>query len=120
MVSLTLIATAIVLSLSFSPEWTALNGNGTKLIKVSFSAALQRWMESPKVKLYYRLWDFFSFHYLHLPKAVQSPNRLLIQYIFLLSFTFYKKKFTESCSAADTHNPGLRAADGRPSGKLSR
>lgn len=88
MVSLTLIATAIVLSLSFSPEWTALNGNGTKLIKVSFSAALQRWMESPKVKLYYRLWDFFSFHYLHLPKAVQSPNRLLIQYIFLLSFTF--------------------------------
>ena len=86
-VSLTFVHTALVLSSSFSLERTALNGNWTKLIKVSFSAALQRWMEHPQVKLCNSLWGFFSFHYLCLPKAVRGPSRLLIQYIFLLSFT---------------------------------
>lgn len=46
-----------------------------KLIKVTLSAALQRWMESPRVRLCNRGQDFFSFHYLHLPEAVQSPHR---------------------------------------------
>lgn len=74
-VSLTLITTALVPSLSSSPEWTALNGDWPKLIKVTLSAALQRWMESPRVRLCNRGQDFFSFHYLHLPEAVQSPHR---------------------------------------------
>jgi len=116
-VSLTLITTALVPSLSSSPEWTALNGDWPKLIKVSFSAALQRWMESPRVRLCNRGQDFLSFHYLHLPEAVQSPGSTMH---LLTKCHFLEGRLTESCSAAQMHVPGLRAADGRPSRKLPR
>lgn len=106
-VSVTLITTALVFSLSFSPEWTARHGNGTKLIKVSFSAVLQRWLESPKVKLCHRLWDFLFFHHLHWPKAVQSPSRLFKQCTFLLAFHLLGRKpssYRELLCSRDTQS----------------
>lgn len=106
-VSVTLITTALVFSLSFSPEWTALHGNGTKLIKVSFSAVLQRWLESPEEKLCNRLWDFLFFHYLHLPEAVQSPISLLKQCTFLWAFHFLGRKprgYRKLLCSRDTHS----------------
>lgn len=70
-----------------SSKWQINEFNGPELSSAigSCPSGLQ---PQPQREALNRLWDSFSFHSLHLPKAVQSPSRLLTQYIFLLSFTF--------------------------------
>lgn len=70
-----------------STKWQFNEFNGPELSSAIGSCPWEL-QAQPQSELSNKLWDFFSFHFLHLPKAVQSPSRLLTQYIFLLSFTF--------------------------------